>query len=104
VKNEYEYVTKMAQSATMGHLWGDLITMFWMTKYLQRPIYVWNKISKCIMSRCGIDFQSIPLLITYNSQHFELIEYENGVLRFLHAFEPNDPKVTTNLDEFPLIS
>ncbi len=25
------------------------------------------------------------------------------MLRFFHAFEPNDPKVTINLDEFPLI-
>ncbi len=71
--------------------------------YLQRPIYVWNKISKCIMFWCGVNFQSIPLHITYNFHHFELIDYDNGVLRFFHAFEPNDPKMTINLDEFPLI-
>jgi hypothetical protein len=49
-----------------------------------------------------VDFPSIPLLIAYNSQHFEPIEYDNCVPRFFHTFEPNDPKVTINLDEFPL--
>ncbi len=49
-----------------------------------------------------MDFPSIPLLIAYNSQHFEPIEY-NCVPRFFHTFEPNDPKVMINLDEFPLI-
>ncbi len=50
-----------------------------------------------------MDFQSIPLHIAYSSQHYEPIEYDNGVLKKFHAFEPNDPKVTINLDEFPLI-
>jgi predicted nucleotidyltransferase len=40
MRNEHEYVTKMAQSVTMGGLWGDFIS----TKYLQMPIYVRNKI------------------------------------------------------------
>ncbi len=62
-----------------------------------------NLISKCIMFQCGVDFQSIPLHITYNSQHFESIDYDNGVPRFSHALEPNDPKMTINLDEFSLI-
>jgi hypothetical protein len=30
----HEYVTKMAQSATMGGLWEDFIGIFWITKYL----------------------------------------------------------------------
>jgi hypothetical protein len=29
--NEHEYVTKMAQNATMGELWEDFIAMFWIT-------------------------------------------------------------------------
>jgi hypothetical protein len=40
VTNEYQYVTKMALSASMGGLWGDFIAIFWMTKYLQRTIYI----------------------------------------------------------------
>jgi hypothetical protein len=58
---------------TMEGLWGDFTTIFWIIKYLQRPIYIWNKISKLIMYSFGINFQSIPLHITSNSQHFEPI-------------------------------
>ncbi len=49
-----------------------------------------------------MNFQSIPIHIAYNFKHFEPIEYDNGAHKFFHAFEPNDPKVTINLDEFPL--
>jgi hypothetical protein len=84
----------------MGGLWGNFTTIFWIAKYLQRPIYIWNKISKCIMSRCGMDFQSIPLHIAYGSQHFELIQCVNNLFRFLLTFQINDPKVTIDLDDF----
>jgi hypothetical protein len=67
---------------------------------LQRLIYVWNKTSKHIMFQCGMDFQSIPLHVIYNSQHFEPIEYVNGVHNVLHVFETNNPKMIINLDKF----
>jgi hypothetical protein len=57
---EYQYVTKIALNASMGGLWGDFTAIFWIAKYLQRPIYSWNKVSKHIMSQCGMNFQSIP--------------------------------------------
>jgi len=38
VTNEHQYVTKMISNARMGGLWGDF-GIFWITKYLQRPIY-----------------------------------------------------------------
>jgi len=104
VINEHRYVTKMALNANMGGLWGDFIVIFWITKYLQRLIYIWNKISKCIMSQCGMDFQSIPLHIAYNSQHFEQIQYVNGLFKSLSIFQINDPKVTLDLDDFPSLS
>jgi len=50
VTNEHEYVTKMAQSATTGGLWGEFRYNVLDNFFLQRPIYVQNKISKCIMS------------------------------------------------------
>jgi hypothetical protein len=50
VKNEHQYVTRMTLSANMGGLWGNFTVMFWIIKYLQRSIYIWNKISKHIMS------------------------------------------------------
>ncbi len=48
-----------------------------------------------------MDFQSIPLHITYSSQHFESIQYVNGLSRFLPTFQINNPKVTIDLNDFP---
>ncbi len=90
----------MILNASMGDLWTYFIITFWIVEYLQRPIYIWNKVSKHIMSQCGMAFQSIPLHITYNSQHFELIQYFNGLSRSLLTFEINDPKITIDLDDF----
>jgi hypothetical protein len=104
VTNEHRYVTKLALNASMGDLWGDFIAIFWIVKYLQRPIYIWNKVSKCIMSQCGMDFQSIPLHITYNSQNFEPIQYINGLSRSSLTFQVNDSKINIDLDDFPSIS
>jgi len=56
------------------------------------------------MFRCGMNFQSIPLQIMYSSQHFEPIQYVNGLFRFLHTFQVNDSKVTINLNDFPYLS
>jgi hypothetical protein len=92
---------KMAQNVTRGSLWGDFTIILYIDKYLQRPIYIWNRISKHIMSQCGMNFQTIPLYITCSSQHFEQLDYFNGAPRSLHVFRINDPKVIINLDEFP---
>jgi hypothetical protein len=51
-----------------------------------------------------MDFQSIPLHIAYNSQHFEPIQYGNGLFRSLPSFHVNDSKATINLDDFPSFS
>jgi hypothetical protein len=50
-----------------------------------------------------MDFQSTPICIACNSQHFEPLDYFNGAPRFLHVFQINDPKVIINLDEFPFL-
>jgi hypothetical protein len=70
VTNEHQYVRKMTLNDNMGGLWGDFIATFWIVEYLQRLIYIWNKVSKHIMFRCGMDFQSIPLHITYKISTF----------------------------------
>jgi hypothetical protein len=49
----------------------------------------------------GMDFQSIPLHIVHNFQHFEPIQYVNGLSRFLPTFQVNDSNVSINLDDFP---
>ncbi len=59
---------------------------------------------KHIMSWCGMDFQSTPLHITYSFQHFELIQYVDGLSKFLLTYQINDPKVTINLNDFPYLS
>jgi hypothetical protein len=52
------------------------------------------------MSQCGMDFQSICLHIVYNSQHFEPIQYVNGLSRSLPIFQVNNPKVSIDLNDF----
>jgi hypothetical protein len=98
VTNEHQYVTKMALSASMGGLWGDFITIFWILQYLQRPIYIWNKISKCICFDVTWIFNSSLYIecIIFNI----LKQYVNGLFRFLFAFQVNDFKVSIDLDDF----
>jgi hypothetical protein len=103
VTNEHQYVTKTL-SANMGGLWGHFITIFWIVEYLQRSIYNWNKVSKHIMSWCDMDFQSIPLHITYNLQHFKLIQHVNGLFKSLPTFQVNDSKVTMDWNDFSSLS
>jgi hypothetical protein len=101
VINEHQYVKKMALCASMGGLWGDFTIIFWIAAYLQRPIYIWNKVSKCIMFWCGLDFQSILLHIAYSFQHFEPIQYVNGLFKSFLTFQVNDSKVIIFLNDFP---
>jgi hypothetical protein len=56
------------------------------------------------MSQCEMNFQSIPLHIVYNFQHFELIEYVNCLFWSSPIFQTNDPKVHIGLDDFPSFS
>jgi len=51
-----------------------------------------------------MDFQSIPLHISYNFQHFEQIEYVNSLLQSSPFFQVNDPKVHTDFDDFSFFS
>ncbi len=56
------------------------------------------------MSWCDMDFQSISLHITYNFQHFELIQHVNGLSRSLPTFQVNDSKVTMDWNDFSSLS
>ncbi len=75
--------------------------IFQIVEYLQRPIYIWNKVSKHIMCRCGMDFQYIHLHIANSSQHFGSIQYVNGLSKSLPTFQVNNSKITTDLNNFP---
>jgi hypothetical protein len=50
-----------------------------------------------------MDFQ-LPLHIIYNFQHFEPIEYVNGLFRSSPRFQTNDHKVHIDLNYFPFLS
>jgi hypothetical protein len=45
-------------------------------------------------------FSICPFTYNLSFQHFEPIEYVNGVDRFLPSFETNAPKILINLDDF----
>jgi hypothetical protein len=102
VINERQYVTKMALNVPTRGLWKDFIPIFFIVEYLQKPIYIWNKISKCIMFQCGMEFQFISLHIVYNFQHSEPIEYFNDLFRSLPTFQINNCKVHIDLDDFSI--
>ncbi len=51
-----------------------------------------------------MDFQFFPFHITYNSQHFEPIEYVNALSRSSPIFKANDPKFHINLNDFSYFS
>jgi hypothetical protein len=51
-----------------------------------------------------MDFQSIALHITYSFQHFEPIQYVNGLSRSLPTFQMNDFKITIDLNDFSSLS
>jgi hypothetical protein len=53
------------------------------------------------MSQCGMDFQIFPLHIANNSQHFEPIQYVNGLSRSSPTFQVNDSKFSIDLNDFP---
>jgi hypothetical protein len=36
VSNKHQYIEKMSQSATIGGLWGDFTSNFWIDEYLQQ--------------------------------------------------------------------
>jgi hypothetical protein len=69
------YLNKMLQNATNGGLWGDFTTIFWISQYLQRPIYVWCKTNVRIMMKCGEEYNLTFLMhLAFGNQHFEPIE------------------------------
>jgi hypothetical protein len=38
VSNEHQYIEKMSQSVTIGGLWRDFTSIFWIAEYLQRIV------------------------------------------------------------------
>jgi hypothetical protein len=40
--NEQTYIYKLSKSATSGELWADFTVVYWISRYLEHPIHVWN--------------------------------------------------------------
>ncbi len=40
INDEIMYIRKMSLTSSYGGLWGDFIAIYWISQYLQQPIYV----------------------------------------------------------------
>jgi len=47
-----------------------------------------------------MDFKFIPSHIAYNSQHFEPVQYVNGLSRSSLTFQVNNSKISIDLSDF----
>jgi hypothetical protein len=66
----------MSQNVAHGGLWGDFTIIFWISQYLQRPIYVWCKTSVQILMKCGKEYYlTLVMYLTFGNQHSEPIQY-----------------------------
>jgi hypothetical protein len=61
----------MSLSALNGGLWGYLIAIYWISHYLQRLIYVWNKNNNYKMVKVWDKINGNTLHIVYGKNHFE---------------------------------
>jgi len=66
-------MTNMPLSASMGGLWGDFPKIFWIVEYVQKSIYIWNKIWKHMFSMWH-GFSIYPFI--YNIQFIPQGEFE----------------------------
>jgi len=62
VSTKETYFNKMSRNTTDCGLWGDLITIFWISQYLQRSIYVCYKMSARIMMECEEEYNPTFLM------------------------------------------
>jgi len=82
------YKQKMSIHLANGGLWGDFIVMFWISKYLQHSIHVWNKSNGKIMSKLvGNEYNTKILHIVYG--HFEPTTMHNQIVDVVNAYHCN---------------
>jgi hypothetical protein len=51
--HEITYIQIKSLPTLNGGLWGDFIAIYWISKYLQLPIHIWNKNNCQIMMKVG---------------------------------------------------
>jgi len=84
----------MSLLALNGGLWGDFITIYWISKYLQFPIHIWNKNNCQIMMNVGNENVNHVLNILYANNHFELAITCDPMINFsnIHICDAYDTK------------
>lgn len=65
--DEKSYIQQMSKFGIEGGLWKDFIAIYWVSKYSQCSIHVWNKNNGQIMMKVG----NAILNIVYGNIHFE---------------------------------
>jgi hypothetical protein len=65
--------------------------MFWISKYLQRSIHVWNKSNGRIMSKLGWNEYNTEILhIVYGNNHFEPTTMHNQIFNVVNVYNCNE--------------
>jgi hypothetical protein len=64
--DEITYIQIMSLLALNGGLWNDFIAIYWISKYLQLPIHIWNKNNYQIMMK--IRNENANHVLTYYMQ------------------------------------
>ncbi len=70
--DEKNYIQQMSKFGIEGGLWGDFIAIYWVSKYSQCSIHVWNKNNGEIMMKVGNENGNEIFYILYGNNHFEL--------------------------------
>ncbi len=84
----------MSLLALNGGLWGNFTTIYWISKYLQHLIHIWNKNSYWIMVKVGNENGNHALNILYENNHFELAITCDYMIKFsnIHTCATYDTK------------
>lgn len=70
----------MSIYATNGGLWCDFNVVYYILRYLECPIHVWNKNNRRIMAKIGDQYGTMILKIIYGNNHFKPVNKCNNVI------------------------
>jgi hypothetical protein len=76
------HIQKMSLPTLNGGLWGNFTSIYWVLKYLQCPIHIWNTNSYRIMMKVGNENSSHVLNILYANNHFEHVITCDPMIKF----------------------
>ncbi len=93
--NEITYIQKMSLLPLNGRLWGDFIAIYWILKYLQLPIHIWNKNNCQITKKVRNENANHILNMLYANNHFEPTITCDTMINFsnIHTYDAYDTKL-----------